>query len=166
MKMKKSRGFLLAEAIFSVFITAIIVLILQNLLQNLHSAEKLGHKTDEVAFAYVQLDRFLHDDAISYSAPDKSHAEKAVFTRVTNKGEKSSYALEVYIKNDKKMLRTTTTVGGHMPLLVDLRKVDLKTNKEWIKINLTEKDGRKSQLIFKMDDKPKKNEIKNKENKG
>lgn len=164
--MKKSRGFLLAEAIFSVFITVIIVLILQNLLQNLRSAEKLGHKTDEVAFAYVQFDRFLHDDAISYSVPNKSHAEMAVFTRVTKKGEKSSYALEVYTKNGKKMLRTTTSVGGHMPLLVNLRKADLSTNKEQIKINLTEKDGRKSQLIFKMDDKPKKNETKDEDDKG
>ena len=71
--MKRTRGFLLAEAIFSVFITVIIVLILQNLMQNLRNAQKIGHKTDEVAYAYVQFDRFLHDDGESYTMPDKSH---------------------------------------------------------------------------------------------
>lgn len=156
--MKRTRGFLLAEAIFSVFITVIIVLILQNLMQNLRNAQKIGHKTDEVAYAYVQFDRFLHDDGESYTMPDKSHSSKAVFKHVNSRGKEESYSLEFYVKNGNKMLRTSTSSGGHMPLLVNLKDAKLKTDDEHIEIDLMEKDGRRSVLTFRLNKKAKKAE--------
>ncbi|WP_206487071.1 ComGF family competence protein [Lactobacillus acetotolerans] len=161
----KSRGFLLAEAIFSVFVTLIVVLILQNLLQSLKTANGADHHTDNIVFAYVQFNRFLQDDDTKYvyTLPSSSNFTKAAFVKVKKDGEKKTYNLSLY----KNMVRSSTVNGGHMPLLLDVRAANFTTKDKQVKIDVTERDGRKSQLCFKLDPKPKEekknDKIKNKE---
>ena len=56
-----TKGFILAEAVFAVFVTILVVLILQNLVKSLTLANKVQHRTDDVVFSYVQLNRFIKE---------------------------------------------------------------------------------------------------------
>ena len=56
----KSKGFMLAEAMFSLFITMMVLLILQNLLLSVKKANlNQNQHVNEVAYAYVQLENFM-----------------------------------------------------------------------------------------------------------
>ena len=151
----KSKGFTLAEAIFSIFISILVILILQNLLTILKTANKSTHRTDDVAFAYVQFNRFLHESgAVVYTLPESSNSFKTKIVKVKGSGKKKVekiYILEKY----KYMIRSTTDEGGHMPLLLNIHYASFSTKDGQIKINLTEKDNRKSELYFKLDPRPK-----------
>lgn len=52
------------------------------------------------------------------------------------------------------MLRVTTPEGGHMPLLLDVKKSSFTTKERILKIEVTETDGRKSELYFKFSSRP------------
>lgn len=148
----KSKGFILAEAMFSVLITLIVVLMLQNLLKTLTLANKAHHKTDDVVFSYVQLNRFINEEKgiKAYTLPKDSNFSKAVFVKTNKKNETTTYYLTLY----KDMVRVTTPKGGHMPLLLNVEKADFLTKDRLIKINVMEKDGRKSELYFKFNSRP------------
>lgn len=61
----KSRGFMLAEAMFSLFITMMVLLILQNLLLSIKKANlNQNQHVNEVAYAYVQLENFMHAEKL------------------------------------------------------------------------------------------------------
>lgn len=152
---KSSKGFTIAEVIFSIFITILVIWILQNLLVNLKTANKSNHHTNDVAFAYVQFTRFLKDDntETAYALPNSSNSYRAVVAKIKRKGKKKveqHYILEKY----KNMIRATTSDGGHMPLLLNIENASFVTIDKQVKINITEKDGRKSELYFKLDPKP------------
>ena len=53
--MAKRKGFLLIEAVFSIFITFLCVLVLQGLMKNLLNLKKYQSNANEIAFSYVQL---------------------------------------------------------------------------------------------------------------
>lgn len=144
-KFMKIKAFMLIEAIFSVFITMLIVLILQNLVMNMNNSQKLGHRTNEVAYAYVQLERFFNE-GYSYPEPKSSNSLRSVFVKIDHKGQRSHYAIEQY----HEMVRVTGTSGGHMPLILNVKHASFKTKKEQIAIKVIEKDGRQSELIFKL----------------
>ena len=148
----KNKGFILAEAMLSVLITLIVVLLLQNLLKTLTLANKAHHKTDDIVFSYVQLNRFINEekDTKVYTLPKESNFSKAVFVKTNMKEKASTYYLGLY----KDMLRVTTPKGGHMPLLLNVKKANFHTRDKQIKINVTENDGRKSELYFKFDSRP------------
>lgn len=152
----KTNGFTLAEAIFSVFITLLVVLILQDLMKSLTLSNKAEHKTDDVVFSYVQFNRFLNASDVkhAYTLPSKSNFKRAVLVKVDKKNQKKIYLLSLY----KNMLRATTTGGGHMPLLLNVRTAFFETKDQQIKIKVTESDGRRSEIYFKLDPKPKKKE--------
>ena len=46
----ENKGFLLAEALFSVFATLLVLLLLKNLLKRTTLANKINHKTDDLVF--------------------------------------------------------------------------------------------------------------------
>lgn len=147
----KNKAFTLSEAIFSIFISMLVIMILQNLLLNLRTANKSTHRTDDIAFAYVQFNRFLHEDGgVVYAVPESSNSFKARIVKKVGKVEKV-YILEKY----KHMIRSTTDEGGHMPLLLNVHYAGFSTKDGQIKINVTEDDGRKSELYFKLDPRPK-----------
>ena len=152
----KTKGFILAEAVFAVFITLIVVLILQNLLKSLTLANKVQHRTDDIVFSYVQLNRFIKEkqNVKAFTLPERSNSEKAVFKKIDAQGKDTIYRLTQY----KNMLRVTTPEGGHMPLLLDVKRSSFTTNDRMLKIEVTETDGRKSELYFKFNSRPIKNE--------
>ena len=66
----KSKGFMLAEAMFSLFITMMVLLILQNLLLSVKKANlNQNQHVNEVAYAYVQLENFMRADKIKAVYP-------------------------------------------------------------------------------------------------
>lgn len=149
--MKKGKGFLLAEAVFSLLITMLVFLTLKNLLFSLAAANKSQVRQDEVAYAYVQFDRFLRDEDVNrvYAEPEASSPKRAVFVRETlrnGKKDKKRYFLEQY----NSMLRLTTESTGHMPLLLKVKQTHFQTRAGQIRIDVTENDGRYSQLVFKL----------------
>lgn len=148
----KNKGFILVEAMLSVLITLIVVLMLQNLLKTLTLANKAHHKTDDIVFSYVQLNRFINEEKgiKVYTLPKDSNFSKAVFVKTNMKDEETTYNLTLY----KDMVRVTTPKGGHMPLLLNVKEADFLTRDKLVKINVTEKDGRKSELYFKFDSRP------------
>lgn len=56
--------------------------------------------------------------------------------------------------NIKDMIRLTTEVNGHMPLILNVNNCNFETNDDQIKINILEKDNRETELYFKLDKKP------------
>lgn len=158
----KNRAFTLAEAIFSIFISILVILILQNLLVNLKTANKSSHRTNDIVFTYVQFNRFLQEDSnITYLLPESSNSIRVKFVKETSSGKKKAktiYVLEKY----KDMIRTTTASGGHMPLILNIRDASFATEDRRLKVNVIEKDGRKSELYFQFDPKPKEDEKKSK----
>lgn len=150
----ENKGFLLAEALFSVFATLLVVLILQNLLKSTTLANKINHKTDDVVFSYVQFNRFLKKQKFKYcyTKPAESTFKNADFEIISKNNEQKFYSINFY----KNMIRVTTPEGGHMPLLINVSRASFFTKDEQIKIKVTEKDGRQSEIYLKFDPKPKK----------
>ncbi|WEV71459.1 ComGF family competence protein [Lactobacillus sp. ESL0785] len=150
----RSNGFLLSEAIFSVLITLFVVITLQNLLKSIATTNKTEHRTDNVVFAYVQFNRFLHDDntKIIYIVPEYSNSKQVALRKIDKTGEDKIYNLNFY----KNMIRATTNLGGHMPLLLDVKRAQFSISDQQVKINVTEADDRQSELYFKVDKRPEK----------
>ncbi|WP_161494892.1 MULTISPECIES: ComGF family competence protein [Lactobacillus] len=146
----------MAEAVFSLFITMIVLLMLQNLLKSLQTANKSSHHADEVAYSYVQLNRFLHQSEYQriYVDPDLSNENKVIICKVKRQGGRNvidRYAIEQY----EDMIRARGWASGHMPLLLHVKKSRFTAKNGQFKIWLQEEDKRVSELVFKVDPKPK-----------
>lgn len=153
-KRRQTTGFLMAEAVFSVFITFLVVLTLQSLVKNISTVKNLVHPNEDLAYSYIQLDRFLHEKGtFSYTLPDQSNAVEAVFCKIQASGEKKIYIIEQY----NNMIRVKTDHGGHMPLALNIYKARFVTKDQMIKFEVTEKDRRDSELIFRLEKKPHEN---------
>lgn len=152
----KTKGFLLAEAVFSVFVTLLVVLTMQSLLKSISLAQAREHRTNDVVFAYVQLNHFLRDQntRAAYVNLKTSNHYRAVVNKISDTGEEKTYVLMQY----RNMIRVTTSEGGHMPLLIGVKKAIFSTQDQQLKIALTETDNCRSELIFKLDPKPTKKE--------
>lgn len=157
--MAKRKGFLLIEAVFSIFITFLCVLVLQGLMKNLLNLKKYQSNANEIAFSYVQLEQFFNEkNTITYALPEKSTSFKAVLCREKD-GQKKVYIVEQY----RHILRMTTVHSGHMPLLLNIKEASFQTRDRLLKIKIEEKDGRESCLYFKLHSQPvKKHEQKKK----
>ena len=132
----KSKGFMLAEAMFSLFITMMVLLILQNLLLSVKKANlNQNQHVNEVAYAYVQLENFMRAD-------------------------KTTYRIEYYKKN---VLKVSGAGKGYMPLLFNVEKAAFKTTKDSIIIRVTEKNKGASDLVFQLDEEQEKKNAKTKE---
>lgn len=143
----KKPGFLLSEAMVALVITIAIMFTLKGLLQNLKTANSWNMHQDEIAYAYVQFDRFLHANKSdkSYTEQKYSNAKKSCFAIKSGK-ELKHYAIQQY----QSMIRVTTNKGGHMPLLLNVSDAKFETSTDTIKILIIEKDQRKSELVFKL----------------
>ncbi|BDR60317.1 hypothetical protein KIM322_05780 [Lactobacillus xylocopicola] len=143
---------MVAGAVFSVLVTLLVVLLLQGLLKSIASADRATHKTDDLVFAYVQFNRFVNEDKnMAYVLTKESNSRQAALVKIDQKGKKKIYVLTFY----KNMIRVTTPEGGHMPLLLGVRTASFESRERQIKITVTEKDKRKSEIYFKLDAKPK-----------
>lgn len=145
--MRKNKGFFLAEAVLAVAITILIVLTLQQLLFGLKKADQCQIDNNEVAYAYVQLDRFLHAEPHEkvFTNSLAARSRWAAFTK-KHGGKTKRY----YIDQHDHLLRLRTEEGGHMPLLLHVKQTHFVTSKRLIKIHVVEEDGRASDLIFKL----------------
>lgn len=144
----KKKAFLMADAVFSVLVTILCIVTLDCLLMSLKTMNKTNHHENQAVFSYVQFNNFLHDGKNVYAVPSASNSSRAVFTKVERKGSKKSYRIEKY--QDMVRVRATQS-GGHMPLILHVRDADFQTSSGQIVMHLIERDGRKSDLYFKLD---------------
>jgi competence protein ComGF len=143
----RKKAFLLADAVFSIFITSLCILTLNNLLLSLKTAQKARVHNNEIVFSYVQFNNFLKDSKKAYVKPAASDFRHAVFVKENQRGQKKTYRIEQY----QDMVRVTTAgQGGHMPLIMRIRGASFTVKPEQIIVHVTEADGRKSDLCFKL----------------
>lgn len=157
----KSKGFMLAEAMFSLFITMMVLLILQNLLLSVKKANlNQNQHVNEVAYAYVQLENFMRADKIKavYPVTKLAISNSASFKCIDQKGDATTYRIEYYKKNVLKV-----SGAGYMPLLFNVEKAAFKTTKDSIIIRVTEKNKGASDLVFQLDEEQEKKNAKTKE---
>lgn len=158
-------GFLLLDAIFSVVITILCVFTLKCTLNLLKNANKIDHHTDEVVFSYVQFNNWLNNSEYVYTRPKINSNPLVTFDRKPKKDTADEYVEKLYdLELYQNMIRLTTEQGGHMPLLLHVRKADFATSDTQIKVDLVESDRRRTQWFFKTDKRPAK-EIKDENNK-
>lgn len=151
---QKIKGFMLAETMLSLIVTAFAVMIMQNLVFQLKMGSRSNFSDDQLAFAYVQLDRFLKGEKneVVVAAPDESTSKQAVFYKLDKQQKKENrqkYLLQQY----KNMVRVTTPEAGHMPLVLRVEKATFKTSKNYLQININSQDGRQSELQLKVKEK-------------
>lgn len=150
---------MLAEVIFSLFITILILSILQNLLLSIKKANMNENQhINDVAYAYVQLNNFMHteDTKIVYPVMKDSKSNRTLFIRVDKSGEKERYAIEYY--SNKRVLKVSKAGvgrGGYMPLIFNIESAQFVTKKDQIIIQIVEENKGKSDLVFKLDEEPK-----------
>lgn len=161
MKSSKSnlKAFTLAEVIFALFITVMVLSILYNLLFSIKKVNKDQRQhINQVAYAYVQLNKFMHakDTKIVYPVTKDANSRRSAFTKINKNGEKETYVIEHYLnKNVLKVSKAGIgSGGGYMPLIFNIQVARFVTKKDQIIIHVTEKDNGKSDLFFKLDEKP------------
>lgn len=158
----KAKGFLLGEAMLAILITTVVIITLQMLLQSLRDAHRQSvHQTD-VAYAYTQFYRFIHDDDVEKVV---ANLQGSSFKIASFKIKKATDEKIYYIEQYGNMIRVRGSKGGHMPLLLNIKgtSTSFSTNKDRIRIILTEKDGRVSYLYFKLDQEDDKDKDKEKD---
>lgn len=165
----KLLGFSVAEAILALLITALCVEMLIGILGCLKNANKKRDPINEIAFSYIQLEKFLKEQGHVEVDTASSNSREIILKKKT--GEKNKrpefkiYSLEKY----DDMIRMTGYQRGHMPLLLNIRSASFKYGEDFFELQVTEKDKRKSNLRFKTDKpikiekKIKKKDIKSKE---
>lgn len=157
-KISLNSGFTLAEAIFSLFVTILVLSILQNLLFSIKKANLSENQhINNVAYAYVQLDRFMHEDAkIVYPVEIDANKNRAAFTKVNKNKQKETYYIEYYSpKHVLKVSKVQESGGGFMPLVFNIKKANFMTKTDQIHIEVFEENKGKSDLVFQLDERPK-----------
>lgn len=158
----KIKGFTLAEVIFSLFITILTLSILQNLLLSIKKANlNENQHVDDVVYAYVQLNNFIHAEntKIAYPMENNADSHRTAFARIDKNGKKKIYTIEYY--SNKHVLKASTAGvngGGYMPLIFNIKSAKFVTKKDQIIIHIVEKEKGESDLVFKLDERPKKEE--------
>lgn len=152
MKSTKLKAFTIAEAMLAILMTIICIEILQGCLGIVKKSEQLKEPTNEIVYSYVQLNEFLKEKEHVEIDQEKSFATQLILkSLVSKKDEKPvfrSYRLEKY----KKMIRLTSSDGGHIPLLFNVRSCRFIFDKDEFTIQVTEDNGKNSELIFKVDE--------------
>lgn len=108
----KTKGFVLAEAIFSLFVTMLVLFILQNLLLSVKKANLSENQhMNEVAYAYVQLDRYMYDEdtKMVYPLVNEGKAKSATFVKVNKDKSEVEYKIEYYLS--KRVLKVSKSNG-------------------------------------------------------
>lgn len=152
----KTKGFVLAEAIFSLFVTMLVLFILQNLLLSVKKANLSENQhMNEVAYAYVQLDRYMHDEdtKMVYPLVNEGKAKSATFVKVNKDKSEVEYKIEYYLS--KRVLKVSkSSGGGYMPLIFNVQSAKFITRKDKISIRINEYNKGESDLVFQLDEEP------------
>lgn len=166
----KTKGLMLVEALFSLFMTILVLFILQNLLTSIKRANlNQNHHMNEVAYAYVQLNRFMRDKntKLVYPWKDIADSRKTYFTKVNKNNDEETYMIEYYLRRHtiKVSKGTEKGHGGYMPLIFNIKKAKFETTKNQIIIHINEYDKGESDLVFQLDEKPRERDADEKEEK-
>lgn len=152
----KTKGFVLAEAIFSLFVTMLVLFILQNLLLSVKKANLSENQhMNEVAYAYVQLDRYMYDEdtKMVYPLVNEGKAKSATFVKVNKDKSEVEYKIEYYLS--KRVLKVSkSNGGGYMPLIFNVQSAKFITRKDKIIIRINEYNKGESDLVFQLDEEP------------
>ena len=152
----KTKGFMLAEAIFSLFVTMLVLFILQNLLLSVKKANLSENQhINEVAYAYVQLDQYLDDEdtKIVYPLVNEGKGRSATFVKVNKDKSEIEYKIEYYLP--KRVIKVSKSDGGgYMPLIFNVQSAKFITRKDKIIIRINEYNKGESDLVFQLDEEP------------
>ncbi|MFD1417876.1 competence type IV pilus minor pilin ComGF [Companilactobacillus keshanensis] len=137
----KRHGMVLAETLLALLVTVLVLGILQQTLKviknvpdNLNAEQVRWHMTNE----YIQEN--FQGEKIKEYTPNKLNFEN-------KNGSKSAHVLEFY----HDMLRTRTEQGGHIPLVMNLKKCTFKIKKDLIIIKMIDKKNRISEMYLTND---------------
>ena len=147
----KVRAFSIAEAILALFITALCIEMLIGILGIVKKADKQVAPINEVAFSYIQLKEFLNDEGHVEIDTIHSNSHQIILKKQIGEKDKHPIFRNYCIEEYRNMIRLTGADGGHMPLIMNLRKSSFKYDKEYFEIYLQESDRRNSVLRFKTD---------------
>ncbi len=134
----RHEGFMLAEAVIALLVTVMTLGILQQSLQIVKKVE--SNTRSEVLRWHISNERI--QDLFLHSKVLESNDQQIIFEVSGNK----RYSIESYQNN---MLRMTgAEVGGHMPVLVNLKKIKFEQKGNVYVIRTTDKSGRKSEMYL------------------
>lgn len=151
MTSNKIKGFTIAEAMLALLIILMCFGILQNTLGIIKKSEHLKDPINEVAYSYVQLDKFLKGEKHIEIYPASSNTKKIVLRKLISKRENGELIFKNYIiEGYKDMIRLRGIEGGHVPLLLNLKSYKFSYDEDEFTIQVEEKDG-ESELVFKVD---------------
>ena len=146
----KTKGFVLAEAIFSLFVTMLVLFILQNLLLSVKKANLSENQhMNEVAYEYVHDE----DTKMVYPLVNEGKAKSATFVKVNKDKSEVEYKIEYYLS--KRVLKVSkSNGGGYMPLIFNVQSAKFITRKDKIIIRINEYNKGESDLVFQLDEEP------------
>lgn len=148
---KTVSGFSIAEAVLALFITCCCVHLLSMTLGIVKTAQKHQPPINEVAYSYVQLEKFIKKGHTEIDPERSSYTKLVLKKKVGEDKEKpifKNYTLEQY---QDKMLRMRGQ-GGHVPLMLRVKNASFVWNKREFTINVTETDDKRSELTFRCDE--------------
>ncbi|QNQ80678.1 ComGF family competence protein [Lactobacillus sp. PV034] len=162
-------GFSVAEAILALLITALCIEMLIGILGCLKNANRKRAPINEVAFSYIQLEKFLKEEGhVEVDTGSSNSREIILKKKIGEKNKRPEFKIYSLEKYDD-MIRMTGYQRGHMPLLLNIKRASFKCGEDFFEIQVIEQDKRKSNLRFKTDkplkieEKTKKKDIKNKD---
>lgn len=151
MKLTKLKAFTIAEAMLAILMTIICIEILQGCLGIVKKSEQLKEPTNEVVYSYVQLNEFLQEKKHVEISPDNSGVVRLTLKILISDKDKPEF--EIYhLERYKRMIRLTGSEGGHIPLLFNVRDCRFTFDKDEFTIQVTEDNGKHSELAFKVDE--------------
>lgn len=152
MMLNKLKGFTIAETMLALLITVMCFGILQNTLGIVKKSERLKDPVNEVAYSYVQLDKFLKREDHIEIYPASSNTKRIVLRKLISKSKDDDPIFQNYVvEGYKNMIRLRGIEGGHVPLLLNVKTCEFSYDEDEFTIQVDEEKGGRSELIFKVD---------------
>lgn len=150
---RKQKAFTLAEAMLAILITILCMQILYSVLSVLKHSDKEKEPINEVAYAYVQMNNFLKENEHTEIDTTYSNSQKIILKVLDKKASVDKPIFKRYvITGYKDMIRVQGIDGGHLPLILNVSKVNFSYGKTIFKISFDEKKMGHSELIFQTDE--------------
>ena len=144
MKLNKVKGFTIAETMLALLMVYVCFGILQNTLSVV--------KNNEIAYSYIQLDKFLKREEHIEIYPASSNTQKIVLRKLVSKKESKNPSYENYVvEGYKNMIRLRGIDGGHVPLLMNVKSYKFSYEDDEFTIQVNEEKNGKSEMVFKVD---------------
>lgn len=163
---RKLKAFTLAEAMLAILITILCMQILYSTLSVIKRSDKQNEPINEVAYAYVQMNNFLKENKHTEIDTTYSNSQKIILKVLDENSSIDKPIFKRYvITNYKDMVRMQGIDGGHLPLILNVSRINFSYSETKFKISFDEKRCGRSELIFQVDKPLKiKNDNKDKEN--